>query len=161
MAIIELLLATNRVDIDSKDYYDSTPLSVAARMGHKEVLAFLLTNSYALNVQESFGRAPLWWARRTGYPEIADLLLRKYKEEGIIIQKNDLPTATISAPKDNSLRWCDVCVLSISKEDTYYHCGVCNSGNFDVCKECLAMKAYCLDESHILMSVEYLPLGNT
>ncbi|CZR52360.1 related to 2-5A-dependent ribonuclease [Phialocephala subalpina] len=150
-ATVDLLIATNRVDIDSRDYYNSTPLSVATRMGHKDVVAFLLTKSHALNMPDSFGRSPLWWARRTGYLEIADLLLQKCKEEGIIIQEDDLPTATISVPSDNSSRWCDVCGLDISKEDTYYHCGVCNSGDFDICRECFAMKAHCLDEPHTLI----------
>jgi ankyrin repeat protein len=150
-ATVDLLIATNRVDIDSRDYYNSTPLSVATRMGHKDVVAFLLTKSHALNMQDSFGRSPLWWARRTGYPQIVDLLLQRCKEEGIIVQEDDLPMVTISVPSDNFSRWCDVCVLGISKEDTYYHCGVCNSGDFDICKECFAMKAYCLDERHTLI----------
>ena len=89
-ATVELLIATNRVDVDSKDYYNSTPLSIAARMGHKYVVASLLTKNPALNSKDNFGRTPLWWARRT---EIADFLLQKYKEEGIIVQEDDLPTA--------------------------------------------------------------------
>ena len=149
--IIKLLLATNRVDVDSKDYYNSTPLSMASRMGHKDVVAFLLTESRSLNVQDNFGRTALWWARRTGYPEIADLLLQKHKEEGIIVQEDDLPMAKILVPSNNSSRYCDVCVLGISKEDNYYHCEICNHGYFVICKECFAMKAHCLDEPHTLI----------
>ncbi|PMD61429.1 ankyrin, partial [Hyaloscypha bicolor E] len=74
-AIIELLLAINRVDVDSRDYYNSTPLSIAARMGHGDVVALFLTKGHALNIEDNFGRTPLWWAKKNGYLEIADLLL--------------------------------------------------------------------------------------
>jgi ankyrin repeat protein len=159
-AIVELLLATNRVDVDSGDYYNSTPLSVATRMGHKDIVTLLLTKSHAFNVQDIFGRTPLWWARRTGYPEIADLLLQKCKEEGIIVQEGDLPqeddvpTATISVPTDYSSRYCDICVLGLPWRDVCYYCSVCNHGcseRYYICKECFALKAHCLDESHILI----------
>jgi ankyrin repeat protein len=150
-AIAKLLLATNRVDVDSKDRYSSTPLSISARMGHTDMVAVLLTRSHGLNVKDNFGRTPLWWARRTRWPEIADLLLEKYKENGIIDQEGDLPIATISVLADENSRWCDACVLGISKKDNYYHCEVCNNGDFDICKECFAMNAHCLDESHTLI----------
>jgi ankyrin repeat protein len=149
-AIVEVLLATNRVDVDSKDYYNSTPLSIAARMGHKNVVAFLLTKCHALNAQDNFGRTPLWWAKRTGYPEIADLL-EKCEENGIIIQEDDLPTATISAFADRTFRYCDVCMLDISEKDIYYYCKFCSNQGFDICKECFAIKAHCLDQSHTLI----------
>lgn len=150
-AAIKLLLATNRVDVDSVDYYNSTPLSIAARIGHRDVLALLLTQSQGLNIKDIFGRSPLWWARKTGQSSIADLLLKKYKENSIIVQEDDLPTATISVLADENFGWCDVCVLGTSEKDTYYHCGVCSNGDFYICKECFAMKAHCLDKSHTLI----------
>ena len=102
-AIVKLLLATNRVDVDSMDYYNSTSLSIAARIGHKDLLMFLLTKSHALNVQDNFNRTPLWWARRTGHLYIANLLLEKYKEKGIIIQDN-LPSMLILVPRSEERR---------------------------------------------------------
>ena len=150
-ATVQLLLATSRVDVDSKDYYNSTPLSIAARMGHRDVLALLLTQSHGLNIKDNFGQSPLWWARKTGHSSIADLLLEKYNENGIFPLEDDLPIATISVLADKNFRWCDVCVLGISEKDTYYHCGVCSNGDFDICKECFAMKAHCPDKSHLLI----------
>lgn len=122
-AIAKLLLATNRVDVDSMDRYNSTPLSIAARTGHTDVVTVLLTKSRGLNVKDNFGRTPLWWARRTGRPYIASLLLEKYKENGIIVQ-DDLPITMISVFGDKDSGYCDVCVLSMSDKDTYYHCKV-------------------------------------
>ena len=150
-ATVKLLLATNRVNVDSKDYYNSTPLSIAARMGHRDVLALILTQCHRLNTKDNFNRTPLWWARRTGHPYIADLLLQKCKENGIIVQERDLPTTTISVPDDKCSRYCDVCVLGISKEDTYYYCSICYSGDFDICEECFTIKAHCLGQSHTLI----------
>jgi len=150
-AAVQLLLATNRVNIDSKDYYGSTPLSIAARIGNKDVVAFLLTKSHTLNVKDAFGRSPLWWARKNGYPEIADLLLEKYKENSITIQEDDLPTPTVSVPADKESGYCDVCVLDISDTDICYFCKVCSNGDFWICEECLAIGAHCLDKSHTLI----------
>jgi ankyrin repeat protein len=46
-AVVKLLLATGKVDVDSKDNYDGlTPLSRAARNGH-EAVAKLLRSSNA------------------------------------------------------------------------------------------------------------------
>ncbi|CZR60693.1 uncharacterized protein PAC_10589 [Phialocephala subalpina] len=152
-AIVELLIATNRVNVDSKDYYGSTPLSIAARMGHKDVVAFLVTKGRNSNVKDTFGRTPLWWARRKGCPEIADLL-ETYKGNNITIREDELPISTVSVLYNQDFRCCDVCVLNISDRDTYYHCKVCCNGDFDICTECFAMKAHCLDESHVLVKRE-------
>jgi hypothetical protein len=50
-----------------------------------------------------------------------------------------------------SSKHCDVCLLNIPETDIYYHCEVCNNGDFDICKECFELGAYCLDKSHILI----------
>ncbi|KAH7317215.1 hypothetical protein BKA65DRAFT_111189 [Rhexocercosporidium sp. MPI-PUGE-AT-0058] len=133
------------------DYYNSTPLSIAARMGHKDILALLLAKSHALNIQDNFNRTPLWWAKRTGNSGTADLLLEKCRENGIIVQEDDLPITTISVPSDKICKNCDVCLLGVSDTDTYYHCDVCNNGDFGICEECFARKARCLDDSHIFI----------
>jgi ankyrin repeat protein len=49
-ATIKLLLATDRVNVNLIDYYDSIPLSVAVRIGYKNEVIFLLTKSYVLNI---------------------------------------------------------------------------------------------------------------
>ena len=58
-AIIKLLLTANRVHIDSKDYYNPMPLSVAARIGYRDVVTFLLIESRILNTQDSYSQTPL------------------------------------------------------------------------------------------------------
>jgi ankyrin repeat protein len=151
--IVQLLLATNRVDIDSKDYYNSTPLSIAARRGHRLVLELLLSQSQSLNIKDNFGRSPLWWARKTKHLSIANLLLEKYKQKGIVLHQDDLPTATTSLFAKKTYRLCDVCLLDVLETDAYYHCETCNNGDFDICEECFGEKAHCLDKAHMLIKV--------
>ncbi|KAH9204232.1 ankyrin repeat-containing domain protein, partial [Leptodontidium sp. 2 PMI_412] len=149
---IKLLLDTEGVDINSKDYYNSTPLSIAARMGHKDSVAFLLTKSCTLNIKDIFGRTPLWWARRNGHPEITNLLLQKYQENSITIQEDDLPTGIVPVLTDKAVSgYCDVCILDISDRDIYYVCKICNDGDFCICEECFAIQAHCLDKTHVLV----------
>jgi hypothetical protein len=52
--------------------------------------------------------------KKIGYPGIVDILLEKYKENGIIAQENGMPTTTILVPGDRSSRYCDVCIFNIS-----------------------------------------------
>ena len=40
-AVVKLLLATGKVEVDSKDEYGLTPLSYAARNGHEVVVKLL------------------------------------------------------------------------------------------------------------------------
>ena len=58
---------------------------------------------------------------------------------------------TISVLADKSFRYCDICVLSISKEDAYYYYRVCNSEDFHIFEGCFIIKAHCLDQSHPLI----------
>ncbi|KAG9228536.1 ankyrin [Amylocarpus encephaloides] len=147
---VKLLLDVDYVDVDAKDRYNSTALSIAARMGCRDVVSLLLTRSRGLNIKDNFGRTPLWWARRTEHPDIADLLLEKYKENGIIVQEDEVPIATNSALTNEDSRYCDVCILGISDKDSYYYCKICCKGDFNICEDCFVMKAHCLDESHTL-----------
>jgi ankyrin repeat protein len=63
-AVVKLLLATDGVDPDSKDYYDNrTPLSWAAEGAHEAVVKLLLaTDSVDPDSKDYDGRTPLSWA---------------------------------------------------------------------------------------------------
>lgn len=50
-AIVERLLATNKVDPDVKNYYGQTPLIVAAKSGHKAIVEQL--RSYSLSTRST------------------------------------------------------------------------------------------------------------
>jgi hypothetical protein len=44
---------------------------------------------------------------------------------------------------------CDICENEIS--NVIFHCGICNEGDFDMCRPCKDDGAYCLDHHHALI----------
>ncbi|KAI9142486.1 Glycerophosphoryl diester phosphodiesterase family-domain-containing protein [Paraphysoderma sedebokerense] len=59
-----------------------TPLAVAAKLGHTEIAAFLLSRGANINITDPDGETPLHLACRNGYVNCVDLLL---KHDGIKI----------------------------------------------------------------------------
>jgi len=69
------LLIKYGADINAVDEeYQSTPLGMAARWGHKEMAEFLLGEGADLNKSGSVWATPLAWARKKGYSEIENIL---------------------------------------------------------------------------------------
>jgi hypothetical protein len=145
------LLLTKDINPDTKDNYNSTPLSFAARSGHMEVTSLLLAiDSVDPDSKDNFGRTPLFWAARKGNPNVIKLLLEKCHKDGISICGNGLNVATSPTTSTESRFSCDVCLLSIPNADPHYHCETCCNGDFDICQECMDSRAHCLDHSHKL-----------
>ncbi|RFU32928.1 hypothetical protein B7463_g3428, partial [Scytalidium lignicola] len=150
-AVMTLLLAKDGVDLNSQDRYGHTPLLFAAGNGHATAVSSLLaedtTNFESI---DNFGRTPLTWAAQKGHTGVVELLREKYKGRGIIISDKDLDIA-ISSPTDEECRvCCDICLAMIPNFETYYHCGICNRGNFDLCQECVAFGACCYVKTHAM-----------
>ncbi|KAF4337557.1 ankyrin [Fusarium beomiforme] len=77
-AIVKKLLATEGVDVNSKDRHGRTPLSLAAMRGHKAVIKLLLaTEGVDVNSKDRHGRTPLSRAAENGHEAVAKLLLAK------------------------------------------------------------------------------------
>jgi ankyrin repeat protein/tetratricopeptide (TPR) repeat protein len=75
-AAVVALLATDRVDADSKDTEGQTPLSKAAEGGHEAVVAALLaTGRVDANSKDTGGRTPLLWAAKGGHEAVVAALL--------------------------------------------------------------------------------------
>ena len=75
-AVVELLLATERVDPDSKDNGGQTPLSWAARNGHEAVVKLLLaTERVDPDSKGNDGWTPLSYAAANGHEAVVKLLL--------------------------------------------------------------------------------------
>ncbi|KAE8168021.1 hypothetical protein BDV40DRAFT_295143 [Aspergillus tamarii] len=73
--VVNALLATGKVDIDSKDSYGSTPLSWAARNGHEAVVkALLATGKVDIDSKDSHGKTPLFWAEINGHEAVVKVL---------------------------------------------------------------------------------------
>ncbi|KAH0563399.1 hypothetical protein GP486_002033 [Trichoglossum hirsutum] len=81
-AVVKLLLATEKVDVDSKDTeYGRTPLSWAAERGHEAVVKLLLaTEKVDVDSKDTeYGRTPLSWAAERGHEAVVKLLLATEK----------------------------------------------------------------------------------
>jgi hypothetical protein len=129
--------------------YGSTPLSVAARYGHKEIAKLLIAlPNVDVASKDDFGRTPLWWAQKQGHARIADCLLESRKYPSVDIAAAKIPLgdqATFGALSPWS---CGVCMADIFVRN--YACHAC--GSFRICAQCRGLRAHCLVESHILSS---------
>ena len=62
-AVVQLLLAMEKVDIDSKDDLKRTPLMLAAASGHEGIVKQLLEMGANTEVNDrKYGRTPMSWA---------------------------------------------------------------------------------------------------
>lgn len=57
------------------DIYQSTPLGMAARWGHHEMVKYLLSKSAHPNKAGTVWATPLAWARKKGFAEIEETLI--------------------------------------------------------------------------------------
>ncbi|KAF7552936.1 hypothetical protein G7Z17_g3962 [Cylindrodendrum hubeiense] len=80
-AVVEILLATQGVDVNSKDsLWGQTPLSWAAENGHETIVKVLLTaENIDVDSKDDSGQTPLSWATRNGHETIVELLLATQK----------------------------------------------------------------------------------
>ena len=80
--ILNLLLATGKADIDSKDNRRRTPLIYAAISGHEAVVKLLLATGKAeIDSKDNYGQTPLWWAAIRGHEAVVKLLLATGKAD--------------------------------------------------------------------------------
>src|ERR1700733_7188217 len=76
--IVELLLAEDDFDLDSKDSTLPTLLLHAARRGYEAVIKLLLSKDDVDPDSKDIAlRTPLWWAAEGGHEAVVKLLLRK------------------------------------------------------------------------------------
>ncbi|KAK1764670.1 hypothetical protein QBC33DRAFT_546789 [Phialemonium atrogriseum] len=75
-AIVKLLLEKG-ADIETKDEYGRTPLSLAARNGHEAMVKLLLEKGADTETKDKYGQTPLSWAAMNGHEAVVKLLLEK------------------------------------------------------------------------------------
>ncbi|KAI3570877.1 ankyrin repeat-containing domain protein, partial [Fusarium oxysporum f. sp. albedinis] len=149
--VARAILSHESIDLDQKDHYGSTLLSIAVRHCRTEVVKVLLaTEQVTFGSQDCFGRTLWWWARRYGNTDIKQALHGYAEKRGIAVCENDEPIAMSPISHGEASRWCDVCTLSIPENEVFYECGVCNSGDFDVCSTCYMIGGRCLGDDHEL-----------
>ncbi|KAF3316766.1 hypothetical protein TWF173_001429 [Orbilia oligospora] len=75
-SVVQQLLATERVDPDSKDNFQNTPLLNASREGREAIVQQLLTTGRVnTNSKDPDGNTPLMLAAIGGYPKVVEQLL--------------------------------------------------------------------------------------
>ena len=65
------------VSVNDEDKYGITPLHIAAWVGDKNLVLFLLYHGAIVNYQDSFGRTCLHYAASRGYSEIVSAIIMK------------------------------------------------------------------------------------
>jgi len=111
----------------------------------------LLTKNIDPASKDKFGRTPLWLAAKKGHPRVVKLIVERCKRNGIGIPFEDLVVARHPAEGHQCSRICDICTLGILDADPYHNCRICRYGDFDICQECIARGAFCLDYLHKLV----------
>ncbi|KND87822.1 Ankyrin repeat domain-containing protein 50 [Tolypocladium ophioglossoides CBS 100239] len=74
---LAFLLASNRLDTNSRDSTGRTPLSWAAGRGHEVVVKLLLGKEANIESTDKGSRTPLSWATEKGHEAVVKLLLEK------------------------------------------------------------------------------------
>jgi ankyrin repeat protein len=154
-------------------------MHAAAYTGHTEILDLLITNCSISQLQDYYGRTLLWWAAAGGEiatvealihkhnidPQTADNLGRRpswiaskkgHSAASKLLQAhvgepNTSPTALSSGNHYQSGLECSVCTSSIPENISYYHCNLCDTGDWDVCEDCRKYGATCLETGHVLV----------
>ncbi|CEJ93677.1 hypothetical protein VHEMI09251 [[Torrubiella] hemipterigena] len=75
-ATVQLLLATEKVDVNAKDKWGRTPLSYTAENGHESIVKLLLASDKVdVNTQDQWGQTLLSYAAEGGHEAVVNLLL--------------------------------------------------------------------------------------
>ncbi|KAL9085606.1 MAG: hypothetical protein Q9165_007506 [Trypethelium subeluteriae] len=78
--VVQLLLETGKVDVNSRDWAGETPLLQAVWEGHEAILRLLLEQGKVdVNSRNIYGQTPLWQAASDGHEAIVLLLLETGK----------------------------------------------------------------------------------
>ena len=73
---VKELLQSN-ANIEAKNGYQSTPLLLAAQLGHRDIVDLLLEKNADIEAKDQWQRTPLHLAARNGHRDVVHLLLEK------------------------------------------------------------------------------------
>lgn len=150
--VAALLSREPRASPNIKDRYGATPLLVAARNGHSEVIRALVSEpDISICDVDLFGYNASHWATKCGDPDTEKLLERYFEDaESAAADSDRIPLAHF---QENRC-FCDVCGRS-TIHDPHGQARVCkvcvdDDAGFLICHPCLSQGAACRDASHEL-----------
>ncbi|KAL5391936.1 hypothetical protein PMIN04_007501 [Paraphaeosphaeria minitans] len=144
------LLLKHGADISAKDENGDTALHVSAGRGHELVVRLLLGNGADVESRTIYGGTPLQRAVSKNRKTVEDVLRQYCKEHGIDITEESMSVspAVLAAHSDHF--FCDHCDGTIPHSNIYYHCNICDDGDFDLCSDCFEKGILCYGDSHRL-----------
>ena len=89
---------------------------------------------------------PLNWTRAPTTQIVFAQMHQALSQGSQVIEVSNLSDSDDESEEASS---CDVCNCFLSYAQ-YYHCSICYDDNFDICGDCRALGATCLDDSHEL-----------
>ena len=63
--------------INIRDGYGKTPLTIASKSGHPEIVGMLINRGADVNARDKYGNTPLTWASWNGHTEIVQILINR------------------------------------------------------------------------------------
>ena len=100
--------------------------------------------------KDNYHHTPLSLAESRAPCDTVNVLVEKYKGNGMFIRDKDINITTYPTADYRSHITCDKCGLRIPDFDIHYHCKICIKGDFDVCQRCISNGMFCFDYAHQL-----------
>ncbi|KAK4105360.1 ankyrin [Parathielavia hyrcaniae] len=144
--VVQHLLSTERVDPLVGDWCGSTPRFAAVANGHFHVVELLVAHHTPSLNHTYFDRSLIWWARRSGNLNVAQLLLCHADQSSNSVD-SDIPCDVVSF--DPISIWCDACTLCIP-DGSYHSCKECDF--IDLCDHCFHKGVRCQKPGHPMQS---------
>ncbi|KAG0131233.1 ankyrin repeat-containing domain protein [Tuber indicum] len=149
------------VDVDVQDSEGCTMLFFTCGFEYEEASKVLLEAGADPNIKDNYGRSPLDLAIKDSVrllllKHIKSLLTEDLEPDPEIDTHDQNPRCTRKTLDIFSLplrTFCDRCAVQIPVRDStvfFYHCCLCQGGDYDICSSCQSEKQHCLDSSHSL-----------
>jgi ankyrin repeat protein len=144
------LLLKHGAGISAKDENGDTALHVSAGRGHEPVVRLLLENGADVESKTIYGGTPLQRAVSKNRHTVAEVLRQYCEERGITIAEESMGVSPALLAAHSDHFFCDNCDGTIPHSNVYYHCNICDDGDFDLCSDCFDKGVLCYEDGHRL-----------
>ncbi|KAL3589542.1 hypothetical protein FPOAC2_11711 [Fusarium poae] len=140
---VKILLSSPDIELDCENWKYLTPLHAAVANGHVEIAKLLIEHGATIIAWPTVGQNLLWWAGRTGKPDMVELLQSIGLTEDSLgpfryFRREAPPDDAATVVCDIYLGYCDVCTLTV-ENGKGYGCNKCWEEVWDtvlICSEC-------------------------